>query len=234
GRIECTNYRTVEIPTNRNIPTFVRNDFGKFYKDLFDREYDRQGQNCVFLEYAWDVTPTQPGIKCDPCVGPPPIFRDLATSGVRWNMSQEKVFFTRLHVRYTKDKFAQDLLFQATPNKERFQARYIITNPANGTFNCSEGQNYLVDLVNRRERELDELQVLVGWNPDDRPYYVDGYRGMINDDARKNDIMTPILPPGDGGSLIPKLIFSIILALTALGLIGKGILNRSKPKVQTM
>jgi len=229
GRIECTNYRTVKVPTDRNIPTFVRNDFGNFYKDLFDREYDRQGQNCVFLEYAWNVTPSWGGVKCDPCVGPPPISRDLASAGVRWNGN---VQFTRLHVRYTKEKFAQDLLFQVTPNKENFQARYIITNPANGTFNCSDGQDYLVSLVNRRERELDELQVLAGWNPDDRPYYVDGYRGMIKEDSRKNEVAAPLPENGPAQTPIGKLVFTILIIVTALSLIGKGIYNHIRPKPQ--
>lgn len=231
GRIECTNYRTVKIPTDKNIPTFVRNDFGHFYKDLFDREYDRQGKNCVFLEYAWNVTPSWGGMKCDPCVGPPPITGDLASAGVRWTGN---VQFTRLHVRYTREKFAQDLLFQVTPNKENFQARYIITNPANGTFDCNAGQDYLVSLVNRRERELDELQVLAGWNPDDRPYYVDSYRGMIKDDSRKNKVIVPVPVNGPNGIPLGKLLFTLLIAITALSLIGKGIYNQLRPNPQIL
>jgi hypothetical protein len=208
GRIECTNYRTVEIPTNRNVPTFVRDDFGNFYKDLFEREYDHQGKNSVFLEYAWNVSPAWRGVKCDPCVGPPPMNQDLVQAGVSWNGN---VHFTRLHIRYTKEKFAQDLLFQVTPNKEHFQGRYIITNPANGPFDCDEGQEYLTQMVNRRQRELDELQVLAGWNPTDRPYYVAGYRKLIQNEADRNDIVTPLMPMADGTSLLPKLLFSLLL-----------------------
>lgn len=214
GRVECTNYRTVEIPTNRNIPTFVRDDFGAFYKDVFDREYGHQGENAVFLEYAWDVTPSWAGVKCDPCTGPPPINQDLVTAGVSWDMRSKKVYFTRLHVRYSEDKFAQDLQFQVTPNTQNFQGRYIITNPASGPFDCDEGQSYLADLVNRRQRELDELQVLAGWNPEDRPLYVEGYRELIEDEATRNDIITPTLPPGNG--ILPKLIFSAIILLSVI------------------
>jgi len=208
GRIECTNYRTVEIPTNRNVPTFVRDDFGNFYKDLFEREYNHQGKNSVFLEYAWNVSPSWGGVKCDPCVGPPPVNQDLVQAGATWNGN---IHFTRLHVRYTKDKFAQDLLFQVTPNKEHFQGRYIITNPANGPFDCDEGQAYLTQMVNRRQRELDELQVLAGWNPTDRPYYVAGYRKLIQDGADRNDVATPIIPDGPGNGFLPKLLFSLAL-----------------------
>lgn len=212
GRIECTNYRTVKIPTNRNVPTFVRDDFGPFYKDVFDREYAHQGKNAVFLEHAWNVTPSWGGMKCDPCVGPPPIHQDLANAGVSWNLQSEQVFFTRLHVRYTDDKFPQDLLFQVTPNKETFQGRYIITNPATGNLDCEEGQKYLVEMVNRRQRELDELQVLAGWNPEDRPYYVEGYRKLIKDEAQRNEVVTPVIP-NNGTGLLPKLVFSLAMVL---------------------
>ena len=49
--------------------------------------------------------------------------------------------------------------------------------------------------------QLDELQVLAGWNPDDRPLYVDGYRQLIEDDASRNDIITPVAPPQNGNGL---------------------------------
>lgn len=52
GRIEATNYRTVKVPTNRDIPLFVQQDFGRFYKDVFDRSYEREQRKAVFLEYA--------------------------------------------------------------------------------------------------------------------------------------------------------------------------------------
>jgi hypothetical protein len=216
GRIECTNYRTVKIPTNRNVPTFVREDFGPFYKDLFEREYNHQGKNAVFLEYAWNVTPSWGGMKCDPCTGPPPINQDLVNAGVDWNMNAEPVFFTRLHVRYTEDKFPSDLLFQVTPNKETFQGRYIITNPASGDFSCDAGQSYLSEMINRRQRELDELQALAGWNPTDRPFYIEGYRKLLNEGSDRNDIITPLLPPSSGPSMLPKLIFSLILLTLAI------------------
>ena len=39
GRIECTNYRTVEMPTGNDIPPFVDPHFGGFYKKVFEKEY---------------------------------------------------------------------------------------------------------------------------------------------------------------------------------------------------
>ncbi|MFP5470005.1 MAG: DUF2330 domain-containing protein [Bacteroidia bacterium] len=193
GRIECTNYRTVKIPTDRNIPTFVQERFGEFYVDLFNKEYNYQGKNAVFLEYAWNVSPNWGGMKCDPCVGNPPIFDDLAQAGVFWNMNAEQVFFTRLHVRYSRDKFPQDLLFQATPNRENFQGRYIMTHTATGDLTCDAGQNYLYSVVDRTKKELDELAVLTGWDTQKYNWYVQQYESRISDQKIKRGSILPII-----------------------------------------
>lgn len=174
GRIETANYRTVKIPTDRNIPLFVQNEFGAFYKDLFERAYRRENRNTVFLEYAWDVSP-RTAVKCDPCVYIPPSVSDLKKAGAYWvddYSSSGDVFFTRLHVRYTRDKFPQDLLFQVTPNQEHFQARYITRHPAKGDLSCEAGQRYLSDLIDRRKREVSELTYLAGWRKDDYYNYI--------------------------------------------------------------
>lgn len=196
GRVECTNYRTVKIPTDRHIPLFVQAKFGEFYKDLYDRAYLNEAGNAVFLEYAWNVSPNA-GVKCDPCVSPPPIFQDFAEAGVNWarDMSAaSQVFFTRMHVRYTRNKFPQDLQFQVTPNKENFQARYILTHPAEGDFSCDEGQQYLEDLAIRRKKEVDELAALTGWNS---PFGIN-YVGEFSNRIKKGEapIVLPIAPRG--------------------------------------
>jgi hypothetical protein len=227
GRVECTNYRTVKIPTDRNVPLGVRNNFGKFYVATFDKAWRYQGRNCVFLEYAWNVTPTWGGMKCDPCVGPPPLTADLAQAGVSWS-GQSNVFFTRLHVRYSRDKFPQDLQFQVTPNAEHFQGRYILTNPASGDLSCAEGQQYLKDLSFKRKHEVEELAVLTGWDVSAYKGYITEYNHLIKDENFKKNDFTPVVPSdpsggygdGDGGS--GKWIFTLsflgILALLFFGL----------------
>ncbi|MFN8698610.1 MAG: DUF2330 domain-containing protein [Flavobacteriales bacterium] len=178
GRVECTNYRTVKMPTGRNIPLFVKNEFGEFYKNVFDKSWKSEGRNSVMLEYAWNVSPQQAGVKCDPCVGPPPIYQDFADAGVWWASnwnSPDNVFFTRLHVRYSRDKFPADLQFQVTPNNENYQARYVLNNPANGPFDCREAQAYLETLRDRRTVEMEEYTALTG-RQDARAYgYIHGY-----------------------------------------------------------
>jgi hypothetical protein len=181
GRIECTNYRTVSIPTAKNIPLFVQNNFGSFYTNLFQHQWKKEGKSVAMLEYAWDVSPKN-FTKCDPCVAVAPSVQDLVQAGVWWvtrdwsdysdvNTDEEiysdNVYFTRLHVRYNRNSFPQDLQFQLTPNTENFQARYIITHPATGDFNCDAGKKYLKELKKRRQGELEMLANLTGKGYDD-------------------------------------------------------------------
>lgn len=54
GQVEITNYRTVEVPSNQEIPVFIKDEFGDFYGDMFEKSYTDQNRNVAFLEYAWD------------------------------------------------------------------------------------------------------------------------------------------------------------------------------------
>ncbi len=180
GRIECTNYRNVNMPTGNNVPLFVQKNFGAFYGNLFNHQWKNEDKSVSFLEYAWNVTPVNQ-MKCDPCVGNPPTEYDLVQSGVWWlggkdwsdysdvdadepDNGSKNVHFTRLHFRYNRKSFPQDLMFQVTPNTENFQARYVITHPATGEFTCDAGKKYLLDLKARRKKELRELTALTGTN----------------------------------------------------------------------
>lgn len=229
GRVECTNYRTVKIPTDRNVPLDIRDNFGKFYKALFKRSYKTEGKNAVFLEYAWNVTPSFGGMKCDPCVGPPPITKQLQEAGVNWfDNGAGKVFFTRLHVRYTRDKFPQDLQFQVTPNTEHFQARYILTNPAYGTFDCDAGQTYLRKLAQRRRNEVSQLYALTGWNTEKYKTYIYEYNHMLKNQQDTEDESTGFVPYGDGNNddfnkkvYTTGLLVAVILLLMLFGYAGK-------------
>ena len=177
GRIETTNYRTVALPTGKNIPLFVKKNFSDFYTNLFRYQWKKEDERIAFLEYAWDVSPSN-YVKCDPCVSNPPDNNDLKIAGVWWLGNNDEdyingrapggsVYFTRLHVRYNRSAFPQDLSFQVTPNTENFQARYIITHPATGSFNCEEGKKYLDNLKERRRKELNMLAALTGKDASD-------------------------------------------------------------------
>ena len=181
GRIECTNYPTVSLPTGKNVPLFVQNNFENFYANLFQHQWFGAGKSIAMLEYAWDVSPSN-YVKCDPCVAAAPSTRDLVQAGVWWVGSSRRdwnspsddesgrpasVYFTRLHVRYNRKTFPQDLFFQETANTGNFQSRYIITHPATGSFTCDAGKKYLEELKERRKDELLMLTYLTGKNYND-------------------------------------------------------------------
>lgn len=219
GRVECTNYRTVKIPSNRNIPMDIKQNFGKFYKALFKKSYKTEGKNAVFLEYAWNVSPTFGGMKCDPCVGPPPIVTQLREAGVNWISDMggaSHVQFTRLHVRYTRDKFPQDLMFQVTPNTETFQARYILTNPAHGDFSCNEGQAYIRKLASKRRMEVSELFALTSWNTEKYKTYIYEYNKhlknkMDEDTDEEGSYLVPVDDPGSNNRMYLTLLLVSIM-----------------------
>lgn len=173
GRAEVTNYRTVRIPSDAEIPIYVKNEFGDFYRAMFQRAYEREGKNVVFLEYAWDMN------WCDPCAAEPLTPEELRKAGVFWmdeTVSSPKmrpvpvgsnVYISRLHVRYGREKFPEDLVFQATPNRENFQGRYILRHPFQGEITCQEGRKYRKDLRQRLETEAQTLAKLTGWEIND-------------------------------------------------------------------
>jgi hypothetical protein len=198
GRIETTNYRTVPLATDMKVPLFVQEEFGPFYKDLYTKSWKREGKNVVFLEYAWDVSPMQ-GVFCDPCVGDPPMVQELKDAGVDWlenkgqdyhtggNVYAGNIYFTRLHVTYSRETFPQDLMFQETPNKQRFQARYVLTHPASGDFECQKGQTYLSELSKRRWDELYTYQWLTGRDISAHLDYPVEYNKYINKEEPKKE-----------------------------------------------
>lgn len=163
GQVELTNYRTVKIPTDRGIPEFVKTEFGGFYKSLFTRAYQQENKKVAFLEYAWNMS------GCDPCAADPLTSEELRQAGVFWLNSPQKnsVFISRIHVRYTRDTFPEDLNFQETANQDFFQGRYIITHPYKGEMECSNAESYRQSVRRRQEEEIQNLANLTNWKIED-------------------------------------------------------------------
>jgi hypothetical protein len=163
GQVELTNYRTVKVPSDVDIPVFVKDEFEKFYKATFQKVYETENRRVAFLEYAWDIT------SCDPCSAEPPSAQELRQAGAFWIQpdTMPNAFITRLHVRYTPDTFPEDLTFQETSNRESFQGRYVLRHPFTGNTSCSAGEQYRRSLPTRFEAEAQTLARLTGWNIDD-------------------------------------------------------------------
>ncbi|MGQ0810003.1 MAG: DUF2330 domain-containing protein [Nitrospiraceae bacterium] len=166
GRVETTNYRTVRLPEAQDLPLYVKDKFGDFYRDLFTQQVKREHERGVFLEYAWDMN------WCDPCAANPLSAEELRSLGVFWQDNRGKiskgqaqnVFLTRLHVRYDAAHFPEDLVFQETSDRGNFQARYILRHPWTGTDECPAAATYRQQLRERYEREAQTLATLTGWN----------------------------------------------------------------------
>jgi hypothetical protein len=160
GQVEITNYRTVKIPTDKEIPEFVQADFGEFYKATFQRSYEQANKKVAFMEYAWNVD------NCDPCTTSPPDESELQKAGVFWpnNEERDNIFITRLHVRYSRAKFAEDLVFQETSNQENFQGRYIMNHPFREPATCQAAFSYRKKVADRQRQEAQNLVQLTGWN----------------------------------------------------------------------
>ena len=166
GQVELTNYRTVKIPSDANIPSFVEEEFGEFYGAMFDRSYERENKEVAFLEYAWSMA------GCDPCSAEPLSPEELRQAGVFWvapnsSIWDTNVYVTRLHVRYSRDKFPEDLMFQQTNNLEFFQGRYVMQQPFLGEATCPAGADYRRSLPARFEQEAQTLARLTGWDIND-------------------------------------------------------------------
>ncbi|WP_089129868.1 DUF2330 domain-containing protein [Tolypothrix sp. NIES-4075] len=178
GQAEITNYRTVKVPSGDNIPLFVKDEFSDFYKSMFQTSYIKEDRKVAFLEYAWDMS------SCDPCSAEPLSQEELKQAGVFWldndfgvnaptprrfrpPSPSSSVFITRLHVRYTRDKFPEDLMFHQTSNSESFQGRYVLQHPFTGKVTCSAGREYKRSLGKRFEQEAQTLAKLTNWNIQD-------------------------------------------------------------------
>jgi hypothetical protein len=165
GRVETTNYRTVKLPSNFDVPEFVEDEFAEFYRAMFERQTIEHKERAVFLEYAWDMA------WCDPCAADPLSEKELRSLGAFWledNRPDDKrimpqpaqnVFVTRLHVRYDAEHFPEDLVFQETGDRQNYQGRYVIRHP----WSCDLTQ-YHASVRDRQEREAQQLANLTGWD----------------------------------------------------------------------
>jgi hypothetical protein len=179
GRVETTNYRTVRLPSDREVPGYVKEEFGPFYKAMFDKSAREEAMKAVFTEYVWNMG------WCDPCAADPLSAEELRNLGVFWldgggagspGVGGRKkmvrggglpVMLTRLHLRYTRETFPEDLVFQETADTENFQGRYIIRHPWTGKSDCREAKNYAGRVRERQEEEARTLASLTGWKLDE-------------------------------------------------------------------
>jgi hypothetical protein len=179
GRVEPTNYRTTKIPTGMDIPLFVADEFGEFYKAMFAQSVKQEKMKTVMLEYAWNMA------WCDPCAADPLPAEDLRKLGVWWLEQSNKpvpfrgrgsrrilpprggavnAYVTRMHIRYNAETFPEDIMLQVTEDRENFQGRYVMRHPWKGEASCQASDSYYEGLQGRFEKEAKILANLTGWD----------------------------------------------------------------------
>jgi hypothetical protein len=168
GRVETANYRTRKLPSDMEVPLFVKGEFGDFYHAMFAHQVDKDHMQNVYLEYAWDMG------WCDPCAADPLSVAELRELGVFWQGAvtnrgpkslARAVFVTRLHVRYTAENFPNDMQFRETNDRTNFQGRYILRHPWKGDrAQCEAAEQYFASLPQRFETEAQNLASLTGWD----------------------------------------------------------------------
>jgi hypothetical protein len=179
GRVETTNYQTAKMTSGMDVPLFTKGEFGAVYKAAYDKRVAEDGMTRIYEEYAWDMHGYAP---CDPCSAPVPDASDLFMLGARWHYPQFEhagmaalkdvqfprqmpdAYLTRLHVRYTAEKFPEDLGFVETADRGSFQIVYHLQHPWIGAAGCEAASTYLRSLPNRFEREAQNLASLTGWD----------------------------------------------------------------------
>jgi len=169
GRVETTNYRTVKLPSDLDVPLYVKDSFPEFYRAMFAKQVRDQDMRVVFTEYAWNMS------WCDPCAAPPLSNDELQQLGVFWLDDAQsgrggmgnQVFITRLHVRYDRAHFPEDLVFQQTADQTQFQGRYILRHEWKGTTDCPALRHYRAELRQRRAKQAENLAMLTGWRVGD-------------------------------------------------------------------
>ncbi|MFL5393475.1 MAG: DUF2330 domain-containing protein [Myxococcales bacterium] len=168
GRVEASNYQTVKIPSDADVPEFVKDEFADFYRATFTKAWHERDGRAVFTEYAWNMA------FCDPCSAAPLTAEELRGLGVfwaaetaqRWRPQGGGTILTRLHVRYDEGRFPEDLMFQETGDQQSFQGRYVMHHPFRGATSCEAADGYRTQVNDRRRGEADTLARLTGWSPD--------------------------------------------------------------------
>ena len=163
GRVESSNYQTVKMPSDVELPEFVQHQFGNFYKSAFAKAWNDHGRHAILTEYVWNMG------FCDPCAAPPLEQEELKQLGVFWlegsyHGGGMPLTLTRLHVRYDAEHFPEDLAFQETGDQGTFQGRYILRHPFRGEMTCAAAGNYRQELDRRRREEAKTLASLTGWD----------------------------------------------------------------------
>lgn len=166
-RVETANYVNPRLPSDVEVPTYIKTEFKSFYRSMFGNQVAKENGRAVFTEYAWNMA------WCDPCAADPLSNEQLQQLGVWWVRGQggqggaQQAFVTRLHAQYTPQTFPEDLMLKVTKDSSNYQARYVLRHPFTGAARCEAFKGYKEQVLARREKESQTLANLTSWRVDD-------------------------------------------------------------------
>ncbi|MEZ4751010.1 MAG: DUF2330 domain-containing protein [Bdellovibrionota bacterium] len=192
GRFVPHEKKLASLPTNVDIPEFIKEKFPAFYRALYSKQLEKENQKTMFLEYAWNMG------WCDPCAVDPLSPEELRQLGVFWldegdstRKSQMiwppgggpvEAFVTRVHA---KPGAEDSLQFRESKSMDNFQAKFAIRHPwVPPQRTCAQASDYMRKVKGRRETEAQTLAGLTGWTIED-VYKQMGAQSALLDQERK-------------------------------------------------
>jgi hypothetical protein len=163
GRVETENYPTRAIPTNLEVPPFIKKDYAGFYRAVFDKLVASSEGRGVFVEHVSVIRARDRAMAR--------LSDRLPELGAAWFSDKsrrggrgERVVLTRLHVRYDAAHFPMDLMLKETNDAAPLIGRFAINHPYAGIASCPAAAQYRVQVMARADREIANLARLTGWS----------------------------------------------------------------------
>ena len=165
GRVETTNYRTTRLPSDMELPVYLKDqgEFSRFYKAMFTRQVQKEdgrtrvSRVCVGHEMVRSVC-VESAVERANCAS-------SACSGTTAPaVRPPNVFLTRLHVRYDNAHFPEDLVFQETADRANFQGRYVLRHAWTGAELVRRGSRLPCRPAGSARAGSVRLASLTGWS----------------------------------------------------------------------
>lgn len=171
GRVEPTNYRALRLPTGQGeLPAFVKDSFDTMYEAAFTEATKREDMRVIFIEASLPVSASG-------AAGPFGVDVVESTDAVRKSGAKflptraqpsiSEAWVTRMHFRYDKSGFPEDVVLQETTDRDGFLARFRSRKHHLGPARCPAHTQYLSALPPILDRQAQVLANLTGWSIDD-------------------------------------------------------------------
>lgn len=172
GLVQPKSVGFKKMPTDLDIPLFVKSDFAAAYNDIFGQAVTADNFQSAFLEFSGDVA------WCPNCKDSNALDRsDLRALGAWWvdrlNVHKTKtaakpkaaptnVYMTRMHIRHTNKTLQGGTEFVSTKDKSRFQVAFNMHQPFVKAVTCEDGRLYQLNLPKSYEAQIYNYAALTG------------------------------------------------------------------------